>query len=394
MPILAISGLMFLVFIFFPECTNRMFYELSIGLGLMALLLSYRLKKVHWSVALMFSVSILSAILMTNYPLVYRNTSVPQNILLSLESQSMIAYFILIMFGILPFILDQKYFKKIHIILFITAVVNSVLMIMKTIIFGMNHCYAMLSNSAVDASFISCMLPVSIHMYYETKYKREAIGSLSIMIMAIILSKSSTGIASIGVVLSAYWIMKYGLLALKRILPLGATIAIASHFYLKNELLNPNGRFHIWELALKFFWKMTSHFIGAGVGTFFIWGPEIEKSERAHQLLASGLNIDQSWQQVNKEIVSGSFSMFTWLHNEFIQVLFEMGYIGLVSLLILYYFLIVKSWAKKSALFPMVISFGFISITQMSLRYFVLQLLGASLIMCTFESQCESPIEK
>lgn len=383
MPFIIITSLVALTFIFFPECPNRMFFQSSIGLGLIALSLSYRLKKIHWSASLLSFVSTLSAVLMTNYPAIYKK-DVPLNVLFSLESNALLAYFIIVLFGAIPFFLNQEYFRKLIIVLFCSAVVNSAFMIIKTIIYGMDHCFAMMSNSAVDASFIACMLPLPIHMIYEKKYKIQGIVSLIFMIVAIVLSKSSTGIATIGIVFSAYWTMKYGILALKKILPLGAMILLSSHFYLKNELLNPNGRFHIWSLAMGFYWKMTHLFLGSGVGTFFIWGPEIEKSERVHQLLATGLSLDKSWQQLNLEISSNKFSMFTWLHNEPLQVLFEMGIIGLASLIVLYYFLIVKSWKKKNALFPMVIAYGFISLTQMTLRYFVLQLLGACLIMCVF----------
>ncbi len=87
-------------------------------------------------------------------------------------------------------------------------------------------------------------------------------------------------------------------------------------------------------------------------------------------------------------------SLFVWMHNDWLQILFELGIIGLAAAIIFYICLIKHSWNKKNYLFPIVCTYGFISLTQMPLRVFVFQLLGACLIMMAFDNQCSSPIEK
>jgi hypothetical protein len=363
MPILIITSLMFLTFIFFPNCSNRIFYESDIALGLIALLLACKLRKIHWSVALMFFISASSVLLLMNYQQIYQH-NLPEGYHLRLAATTVATYITLLSFGMLPFLLKEEHFRDILKLLFAAAFVDSLWMLIRAVIWGPDQCYAMLSNSAIDASFIACLLPFAFQKVKERPELRR-VGSIFIFIMvtAIVASKSSTGLAGIGVAVASFLFMEYGIKSLKIIFPIGAAMVTASHFYLKDELLNSNGRYSIWKMAFNFFWNETHHLIGAGIGTFFMWGPEIQMHE---------VGADKN-------------SLFVWMHNDWLQVLFEMGFIGLAGLIILYSCLLFYSWKKKNALFPMICTYGFIGLTQMPLRAFPLQVLGSVLIALSFD---------
>lgn len=360
MPVIIISTLMFLTFIFFPNCSNRIFYESDIALGLIGILIGFKLRKIHWSVSLMFLISLGSVLLLMNNQDIYQH-HLPEGYHLRLAATTVATYITLLSFGALPFILKRSYFKNILGVIFASAAIDSLWMLIRAAIWGQDQAYAMLSNSAIDASFIACLLPVAFMNMKDKETRNKGMMFLVVMISAIITSKSSTGLGAIGVAAAAFLFMEYGLRSLVIIAPLGASITVFSKLFLGNELLNSNGRFNIWKMSFDFFWKETHHFIGAGIGTFFMWGPEIQRHNSP-----------------------GDPALFCWMHNDWLQVLFEMGIIGLAGLIILYSFLLHASWKKKNSLFPMICTYGFIGLTQMPLRAFPFQLLGACLIMLSF----------
>jgi hypothetical protein len=298
---------------------------------------------------------------------IYQHT-LPEGYHLKIAAITVSTYITLLLFGMLPLLLNKDAFKNIFTILFAIAVIDSIWMLVRSVIYGPDQCYAMMSNSAIDASFIACFIPIALSFFKKREIMwLEGIFLLIPMVLAIIVSKSSTGIAGIGIAIASYLFMEYGLKSLKIIAPLALAICGGAYIYLKDELLNPNGRYGIWKGSLDFFLKETHILIGSGIGTFFMWGPEIQM----HNNNSLGSN--------------GQQALFIWMHNDWLQVLFEMGIIGLAGLIILYSCLLLSSWKKKNALFPMLCTYGFIGLTQMPLRAFPFQVLGACLIIISFK---------
>lgn len=353
-----------MVFIFYPDCTNRVFYESSAGTFLIGILFALSLFRIHWTVGLISLVITYSAFLTMSLPNTHYLKQIVPQFILPIAVHGIDSYVCFLSFAILYFILDIKHFRWILILLFYVAVIDSSYMIYADIIYGPKECYAMLSNSAMDASFIACLMPFSYSLFRNTKYKKTSLFLSLIMIIAIILSKSSTGIAAIGVAFGSYIFMEYGLEAWWKISALFFGITGFSWLYLRNELLNPNGRYNAWKNSLSFFWTETHHIIGAGVGTHIFWS---------------------FWIAKYRYPTAQTLDVFIWLHNSWLQALFELGIIGFISLILLYIFLIRASWFKKNTLFPILVTYGFIGITQMPLQIFPFQLLGACLIFLSFD---------
>lgn len=94
--------------------------------------------------------------------------------------------------------------------------------------------------------------------------------------------------------------------------------------YFIPQFENDSGRFSVWRLVLK--WKDQNwHWFGMGDGSFFMWGPYIQKQNN-----------------------TGMGNWWAWAHNDFLQVFFESGIIGLGAVLLLCYFLFRRTLQDKT----------------------------------------------
>lgn len=354
--------------IFWPNCSNRVFWESFFGLGFLNLIIVWRMVKVHPSVALMFLYCSLSSVFVMAFPNIY-SKPLPELYDMKISAVMMQAYICLLLWSIMPFLLNTDFFKATLGGLLIAAVTDSFWMVFRWIFFGRSQCYALLSNSAMDASFIACMLPLVFYGIREKLYK-ISIPVLLLMLTAIIGTKSSTGYAAVGVALASFLLIHYGKKALLIIAPLSIVISGLSYLLLKGELLNPNGRYSIWTMSMKFFWNETNPWFGAGLGSYFFWGPQIQMHE----------------QQISGPMPQ-HMDIFLWMHNDWAQLVFELGFVGLGIFVLMVLFMGEKAWAKKNSLFPIIITYAFIAITQMPFRIFVFQTLGVALIMLCFNEE-------
>src|ERR1700677_741839 len=232
MAILTIMNLMFLVFIVFPNSSNRIFYESDIGLGFIGLVLSWKLVKIHWSVGLMFLIACSSVFLMMNNQDIYQHT-LQNPYRFKLAAVTVATYITVLSFGVLPFLFSKEFFVKILSSLFFISIIDASWMLIRTVAWDQSQCYAMLSNPAIDASFIACFIPCALHLIKKNKHRIEGIIALIIMIFAIIISQSSTGVGAIGIAIASYLLISYGKKSFKFIIPLAIGISGGSYFYLK-----------------------------------------------------------------------------------------------------------------------------------------------------------------
>ncbi len=125
---------------------------------------------------------------------------------------------------------------------------------------------------------------------------------------------------------------------------------------LKPNFLHDQGRFIIWEKGMDWWVQNVPPMNGLGIGTTYEFLPYIQK--------ISGLDVSQ-W--------------FVWFHNEWIQILFEQGAIGLFLALCLYFQALYCS-VKKDYLFISLVGFGFASIFNFTLHAPFHSFLGAFLL--------------
>lgn len=214
--------------------------------------------------------------------------------------------------------------------------------------------YFLFNNAAIDTSFICCVLPFVITTPLAIP-----------MILVALLTKTSSGIIGISVAISGYVAIKY-----RRYLPEAIAIifvlvslGIWSQGYRGGWVMfNSSGRFHLWSLALEYFNNEANQYLGTGAGTFHVFGPAIQMRYAVEQG-ASG------------------FPGFFWMHNDWLQILFETGYIGLGFTLIIFFTSLWKS-RKSPELFSSLLTIGVLNIIQMGLRWLVFTVLICYVLKC------------
>jgi O-antigen ligase len=324
-------------------------------------------------VALAFFICSMSSLIIHYHPQIYANP-VPDTWVTGIGDHLNSAFVILLVLAWFGTKITESENLHLKVVFSFMAVFDAVWIILRSILFDKTQAYAMLSNSAIDASFLCCFLPLFYH-YASRPYlkKPSRIFSASlvlILISAIVLTRSSTGYAGIGIATASYLVFRYRTKGLLWALGLGPLVTLASYLILDKELLNPNGRFSIWKMSYDFILSDTNKWIGSGLGTFWFWGPQIQ----IHN------------QMILQPTFQGKMDLFTWMHNDWLQVFFELGIVGALSVAILYFYLLRESWKSKSVYFCVIVTYGFIAITQMPLRLFVFQLLGVVLIREAFKN--------
>ncbi len=192
----------------------------------------------------------------------------------------------------------------------------------------------------------------------------------------IFLTDSTTAICGLGLIWITYFIMEYRIkLWLKIVGASGILCGImGTGIYLlgNHEFWNSNGRTYIWKKTFDYWWKQGNHYFGLGPGSFALYGPGISLQNRQPNTIQT---------------------VFIWMHNEYLQVLFELGIIGLVLFLLLHIQMLYMSYKTKlSWLFISVITFSFIELTQMNYRHAPTSLIGVLILVLVLEKNERSKI--
>lgn len=341
-----------ILILFFLACfcqtpgSNDWAFRQLLGLCILSLVISCLLsKKFHISVGISFLVTALYGLIQLGVPQFGSEVS---------TSISALLFFSCISIG-----LDDSYFDWIMPVLGLVAIGDSVIMIAQGLKhFGEWQCnmkaWWVLSNGALDASFLALMIPTVLAWPI----------TLIPILAAIILTKCNTAVIVIILMSLAY------LLARKEWKMLGIFILAdsISGFYLAKyfgtKFMDDSGRLNNWKLMMGYWKDHINHWLGAGPGTYWAYS---------------------QWLQAHKV---GDL-VFPWMHNDWLQILFEQGIIGILAVGFLFFTMLRKSF-DRPALFAMILGYGFIACTLYPLHLFMFQLLGVVLIQKTFR---DKPIE-
>lgn len=197
-------------------------------------------------------------------------------------------------------------------------------------------------NPAMDASFTACCLPLV--------WRVKCVRILSLLsLIAIIKSGSSTAFLAVVVcVLCHSKSMKWSIAVL------GAGTLVLPFIPLKHALFWSNGRTNIWGEAWDYFRDHEVWLGGFGTGTYTLHEGSFPFKDVAPRL-------------------------WIWLHNDWLQIGFEQGAIGL-ALALLVFGNALRSSRKNAWVFSAIMTFGFCMVTQPMLRNVVGGLYGALLV--------------
>ena len=245
-------------------------------------------------------------------------------------------------------VLSESNNAWIQIALIVLSVIDSLF-----VIFTHGH-YWVQSNPAMDATFIVIMLPLILGAFKNKFQVLSVLGFLTTL--SVVISQSSTGLMGLGVGFGAWLFLEYGGIAILGVALVGLVLILFGFHHLGFEFLNSNGRTGIWNLSMNYFFKEVDMISGAGTGSYYLYGPALFNSP------------------------------FVWLHNDWLQVLFENGFLGLVSALSLFLTMLWKA-RKRPGLMSAILTYGVCAFTQMLLRFPITAILGATLIHATFVTE-------
>jgi len=238
---------------------------------------------------------------------------------------------------------------------------------------------SIIGNSAADASFIAAMAPLVWARHSSKIWPNTFLVStlaLFLPVVAVILAGSSTGVAALIVAaLSIAAVSTRNRRAVGISCAAIILVTLSAFFFMKEDFFNDNGRFRIWGLHLNALFsgfqnvrgleamvgvRSPEWLFGAGGGTFIAYAGSIQSE--GHQ---------------------GIMTAFLFAHNEWVQIFFEYGAAGLLLAIGIFLYALRKA-VDRPWLFSALFTYGFISLTQYPLRFFVPALFGACLLREAF----------
>lgn len=339
----------------------EMFYSAFFGFIILGALNSFEVgRRLHWSLGLGLGVLLISGGYHFFFPQFY---PIPVNPVSIARSGGEILYSVtlLLFFSILLLSKSKRFFQLCLTSLFFISLVDSVALIVGFLLFKNSDPNfkptGILFSGTADACFIACMFPVTLNRFM---YR---IPLSVIMFWAIICAQSNTALAGVGVGIAFFLIETLDFKDWVFITPLLVlTFGFGAYFLLGHHFLETSGRLPIWNAAFHVFDQFANPIFGFGTGTFSSWGQAFQ--------MAYG---------------SGTFAIWTWLHNEPMQIIFENGFLGLITSMLVFWFLMKRTF-KKSIVFPIAAVYAFTGLTEMPLRLFITQFLGICLLSEAFKA--------
>jgi O-antigen ligase len=243
-------------------------------------------------------------------------------------------FVIFIAVGLTPWNVFNRIFQGLLIIIAINSFVSAV--------FGRGIFHA----NSIDASIAA----IAIHLV-STHFKEKLlhIVLLMAMAMAIIMSGGTTGIVACAM---GFMVGFLSLRSFTAAILAPAVMLLFGRFSIGTEVYQDWGRYEAWRLFMSW-WRDNAHWlIGSGLGTF--------------EVLASPI------QQKTTDI-------YVFMHNEYLQILFDTGIIGLLLALAIWFKAIYRVRTHPVYLSALA-SASVVMLTQSPLRFFVSQLFIAMMV--------------
>jgi O-antigen ligase len=359
--------LLFIIAVCPVPLADGWFFRQALGLELLAIILSTGLwKKFHWIVALTFIVFATYGIFQWGYPYVAFHNLGPIG---RAGFGSIVGGFLLtlFLFAAISITMTTEAMSFSITVFAFAAIVDAFIMIYRVLYYGtyFQGCWVM-TNASLDASFLALMLPY-LFGGTTTEHPKSKVFIISLILIAICFTKSNTGVFAVGIALSAWAISTFRFRAAPLILVSLLFILGVGTFYMGNKFGENSGRLQMWNTMMGYWMPNINHWVGAGPGAVESYGPAI-------QILAHGSK--------------GDIMIFPWMHNDWLQVLFEQGILGLCLVWALFVYMLKYSF-KRPVLFSMVVTYGFIALTQYPTHLFIFQVIGMTLIAMCFDRTSE-----
>lgn len=317
-------------------------------------------KKLDWSLGILFAIAMISAISVFGiYDNIYmREYAGPQATAFS--NTALYAAFSLISMMSLMALMNLEAANILEDGFATFCVVSSGLVIYQRII---HHTpLGLMGNSSINGTMIALTFPFAAMTGGTGKMWRDLPWAI-IPLMAIPMCESSVPVLTLIAVLCAFFATTPHLKSFRyqvTALLITTAFSVTCYFTVPN-FSHDSGRYLMWKTIWKFIISEGAQWTGFGLGTFFMWGPGIN-----HKFNVS----------------DGNF--WIWAHNDWLQIIFEMGLIGLFFSILVYGRALDKS-IKSPYHFASLAGFGVAAFFNFPLHVAIGALLGSYLIFVAFK---------
>lgn len=242
------------------------------------------------------------------------------------------------------------------------TLINSIVMIVMKYTNGL--AYGVMLNSTMDATFLAIMYPALwLFTRHDEPNEINIIYWIAriIPIVAIFVSTSSIGIGGLclGMAIVGSKQRKAEMLALM----IGSIVIFGVALWSNPLLLSDSLRFVCWVWSMEWWQSNANMIFGTGLGSYHSLGPYLQQA--THQNLSNGL--------------------YNMLHNDWLQCLFELGFVGLGLMVALFVSCIRRVYRNEYVLAQVVV-FGATSFINMPARYPITVIVGLLLLRLSMES--------
>lgn len=216
-----------------------------------------------------------------------------------------------------------------------------------------------------NASMLACGIAVSYPILYSHLKKMYFDGilfwsALILPIAAVGLLGTSMGYGVLATVLSVL-LLHSSKNAIAALLSVYGGALATGYFMMGSDFFSSSGRFTLWGHALNWQWEKGNIILGQGIGSAPIWLPHIQKINRFDR---------GSW--------------FVQMHNDWIQIFFELGAIGLIICGLVYMVLLHNSISNKF-LNASVLGFGVFMMGNFPLHWPMYAALGTIIGLAAYQ---------
>lgn len=215
--------------------------------------------------------------------------------------------------------------------------------------------WGLLGNPAMDASLIGSSYVIFLRNIRKLSLP-YFLPLAGVPVLAVLLTKSSTGL---GCLCLSILIFSFTVSKGRRLLMFGLSVLLfgAGALTIKGDLFHDSGRFQEWSFYFTFWKNNLNIWFGAGSGAFISFADIFRRD-----------------------------LLMIWLHNDWLQILFEQGIVGLLLVLGVWYKLCTASFPRPW-LFASVISYGCMAFLQMPIRHPIATIVGLVLLAACFEKK-------
>lgn len=352
-----------------------MTYQFSFGLAFLCIPVSYYLSK---RLGVLFGVlsayvSIQSFSLIMNMHGRYKEIPDLQN------SVSINAAFSLLICGALLFGLlhtPGKWLQAFRVTIPLYTVCNA-LYVIRSAFIGFRlpggHGYTgLLDYAGMSGTLMALGTAFLIPKETDTKAARNLrLLGLGISITGIILSKSAIPYGVLGVVITSRLISQSGI-SVSSLLPLGAALALGG-FFVGSKMVNSSGRFQAYRVFLTYLYEAKMYVFGTGLGSLKVFAPTVQ------------INSNFMMEETEKGVRGW---VWTRLHSDFLESLFQLGIIGFLLVVLVYLYALIRAFlSRDSELFSLGIGLGAAASLNYPLHYFSTAFLAVYFVVSALEIQ-------